>query len=209
MTGLLLRGLAIGFVVAAPVGAIGVLCIQRTLARGARAGYATGLGVATADGLYAAVAAFGLTALTTALVGLQTPLRLVGGLALLYLGWKAFTTAPAVCAEDDRPSSPLTLYGSALALTLANPMTVMAFAAVFASGGLVLGGAERVGWAAPAVLVGGVFLGSLGWWLTLVTGTALVRHRASDRVLRNVSRASGLVIVAFAVVALASAVVHV
>lgn len=202
--GPLLKGLLIGLVVAAPVGAIGVLCIQRTLSGGARAGYATGLGVATADGLYAGVAAFGLTMLTSALVGLQTPLRLLGGLALLYLGWRAFTTTPSTCAEETHRAAAPSLYASALLLTLANPLTIMAFGAVFASGGLALGAGD--GWVPAAVLTLGVFLGSLGWWLALVTATALVRHRAPDGVLRNVSRASGLVMVGFAVMAMASLV---
>ncbi len=201
------RTFVIGILVAAPVGAMGVLCIQRTLGRGARAGLATGLGIATADGTYAAIAAFGLSALSSALVAWQTPLRLVGGAVLVYLGARAMLTKPksASCESVD----PLdgrglaALYGSSVGLTLTNPMTIMAFGAVFASAGL----AAQPGVATAATATVGVATGSLAWWVALVTATSLARSRVSDRVLAGVSRASGALVAVLGVIAIVAGVV--
>jgi putative LysE/RhtB family amino acid efflux pump len=199
---LLARTFIIGILVAAPVGAMGVLCIQRTLGRGARAGLATGLGIASADGLYAAIAAFGLSALSSALVAWQTPLRLVGGAVLVYLGVRAMLTQPktAACASAD----PLdgrgvaALYTSAVGLTLTNPMTIMAFGAVFASAGL----AAQPGLGTAAVATAGVVSGSLAWWIALVTVSSLARARVGDKVLAGVSRVSGALVVVFGLIAI-------
>jgi threonine/homoserine/homoserine lactone efflux protein len=196
---ILARAIGIGFVVAAPVGAISLLCIQRTLARGRAAGYATGAGVATADALYASIAAFGLTAITGALVSAQEWVRLIGGLALVVLGVRAVLSHPSKPGEESAGTPLWTQYTSAVGLTLANPQTILAFAAVFAGAGLAFAGS---GWVSPAVAVAGVFAGSLAWWLVLVTGTALLRDRVTDRVLMWVNRVSGAAIV---VLGLASA----
>src|SRR5687768_14276108 len=91
---MLLKGMIIGFLIAVPVGPIGVLCIRRTLADGWRVGLATGLGAATADALYGSIAAFGLTALTGALMGGRTWMALAGGLFLVYLGVRTFLSEP-------------------------------------------------------------------------------------------------------------------
>jgi putative LysE/RhtB family amino acid efflux pump len=192
----------IGILVAAPVGAMGVLCIQRTLDRGARAGLATGLGIATADGIYASMAAFGLSALSGTLVTWQTPLRLVGGAVLVYLGVRAMLTQPKTVASAS--ADPLdgrgfaTLYASAVGLTLTNPMTIMAFGAVFASAGL----AAQPGAATAAVATAGVVSGSLAWWIVLVVVSSLARARVSDRVLAGVSRVSGALVAVFGLVAI-------
>jgi threonine/homoserine/homoserine lactone efflux protein len=130
------RAVVLGVIVAAPVGAISLLCVQRTLARGRAAGYATGIGIATADGLYAAVAAFGLTAVSDVLMGAQLWVRLVGGVALLVIGVRTVLRAGSASAADAQ-EGPLTAeYTSAVALTLANPQTIVTFAALFAGAGL-------------------------------------------------------------------------
>ncbi len=201
MSELLVRTFFIGIAVAAPVGAMGVLCIQRTLAHGWRAGMATGAGIATADATYAAAAAFGVSALSQALVSLQDPLRIVGGLVLVWLGWRAMVAPPAHDAAVAPDSARFgALYASAFALTLTNPMTIMAFGAIFASAGL---GAEATLSAAAAVTAG-VALGSFTWWFALVTGVALTRHAVSDRAIVWVNRASGAAVAIFGVLAIAS-----
>lgn len=198
LAALFARAVAIGFVVAAPVGAISLLCIQRTLARGRAAGYATGAGVATADGAYASIAAFGLTALTGALVSATPWVRLVGGLALVALGVRGMLARPRACAEERAGTALGAEYASALGLTLANPQTIITFAAVFAAGGLtVVGG----GWAAPAVTTAGVACGSLAWWLVLVTAVGALRERVGERSLLWVNRVSGAAIAVLGVVA--------
>jgi putative LysE/RhtB family amino acid efflux pump len=197
------RTFAIGIAVAAPVGAMGVLCIQRVLALGWRAGAATGAGIATADAFYAGLAAFGLTALSQLLASVQTPLRICGGLVLVWIGWRAIAAPPAresaITHSTWRAGS---LYGSAVALTLTNPMTVMAFAAVFASAGLV---AEPT-MSSAGVATLGVALGSLSWWLALSAGVALMRHKVSDTGIRRVNRVSGAVVVGFGLLAVGAGI---
>jgi putative LysE/RhtB family amino acid efflux pump len=197
------RMFLIGIAVAAPVGAMGVLCIQRTLAHGWRAGIATGAGIATADGTYAALAAFGVAAVSQWLVALQTPARIVGGVFLIWLGWRAIVTPPAhKAAKAEDSTHPAKLYATAVGLTLTNPMTIMAFAAIFASAGL----AAQTGVTTAAVATLGVLSGSLSWWIVLVTGTALARHAAGDTVLTWVNRASGVLVAGFGVVAIVAGV---
>jgi putative LysE/RhtB family amino acid efflux pump len=175
---LFVRTFIIGIVVAAPVGAMGVLCIQRTLAHGWRAGIATGAGIATADGVYAGLAAFGVAAISQSLVALQAPLRIGGGLVLLWLGWRAIVTPPAHEAAKTADATRLgTLYASAVVLTLANPMTIMAFAAVFAGAGLVV----QPGTGTAAVATAGVACGSLSWWIALTVGDRRFRHPRARR----------------------------
>jgi putative LysE/RhtB family amino acid efflux pump len=178
---------------------MGVLCIQRVLKYGWRAGAATGAGIATADGAYAGLAAFGLTALSQALVALQTPLRIGGGLVLIWLGVRAILATPVrEAAVTDTTWNPGSLYGSALGLTLTNPTTIMAFTAVFAGAGLV----AQPTMSSAGVATLGVASGSLSWWLALSTGVSLMRHKVSDSAVRTVNRVSGAVIVAFGLLAL-------
>src|SRR5215213_1335439 len=128
---LFLEGVAIGFAVAAPVGPIGVLCIRRTLAEGRASGFVSGLGAATADAAYGSVAALGLTFVTGLLVGAAAWLRLGGGVFLVFLGVKTFLSRPAerpvAAGRGGLPGA----YASTLALTLANPSTILSFAAIF------------------------------------------------------------------------------
>lgn len=198
-----IRALGIGLVVAAPVGAMALRCVERTLARGRASGYATGIGIATADAFYAAVAAFGLTALTGALTGAQAWVRLIGGAFLVYLGARSILSHPTRCATDERATPLLGTFGSALGLTLANPQTILAFAGVFAGAGLAVAGG---GWGAPAVTVAGVFAGSLGWWVALVTLTGALRERVGEALLTWVTRISGAAIAAFGLLAVGAGV---
>lgn len=195
----LFKGLLIGLSIAAPVGPIGVLCIQRTLAHGRMSGLATGLGAATADGMYGAIAAFGLAVISNALVGQQFWFRLIGGVFLLYLGVRTLRSKPATTAAPRAHSTLASDYLSTLFLTLTNPMTILSFIAVFAGLGL----ANTTTDVAPAVLmVGGVVLGSGLWWVILSAGVAAFRDRVSAR-LHVVNALSGAVIIAFGVFALA------
>lgn len=221
------RGLALGFAIAAPVGPIGVLVIRRTLAEGRLAGLASGLGAATADGIYGFVAAFGLTFVSVFLISQQGWIRLIGGLFLLYLGVKTLrapvaeqpvetkgfdTGACAQCgctpqaatqpaANKSAGSGLLGNYASTFALTLTNPLTILSFAAVFAGLGV---GASSGDYLSAAVLVLGVFLGSALWWLALSTGISLLRRHVSPRGLRWVNRVSGVIILGFGLAALVS-----
>jgi threonine/homoserine/homoserine lactone efflux protein len=199
----LLRGLALGFSIAAPVGPIGVLCIRRTLADGRIIGFASGLGAATADGFYGAVAAFGLTAVSTLLTGQRFWLHLIGGAFLCYLALRTMLRKPAVRSAGATTGARglAGAYGSTLALTLTNPATILSFAVIFA--GLFPSGG-RAGYGAAALLVAGVFCGSALWWLTLSTGVGLLRSRFDLHAMRLVNILSGIILLGFGLVVLAS-----
>jgi threonine/homoserine/homoserine lactone efflux protein len=197
-----LKGLIIGFVIAAPVGPIGVLCARRTLLHGRRAGFFSGMGAATADAIYGFIAAFGLTFISAFLVDHQFSLRLVGGGLLLYLGVKAFLAKQIKKADLPRSARHYAgMYTSTFFLTLTNPMTILSFAAVFAGFGL----AGTTGSALSAgVLIIGVYLGSAVWWLFLVGLFSLYRKRFQDQQLVWVNRISGMIITASGILALMS-----
>lgn len=198
---LFLQGLVLGFSIAAPVGPIGVLCIRRTLAEGRAVGLASGLGAATADAAYGLVAAFGLTAISSALVGQRFWLGLLGGLFLLYLGVRTLLARPAERAASAESRQGLAgAFLSTLALTLTNPMTILSFVAIFAG----LGVATGADYGAAALLVGGVFLGSAAWWLTLSLLVGALRSRFDSRALLWVNRLSGVIILGFGAAALGS-----
>jgi threonine/homoserine/homoserine lactone efflux protein len=206
LVALFARTFVIGIAVAAPVGAMGVLCIQRTLQWGWRSGMSTGLGIATADGVYAAIAAFGVSALAASLVAWQVPLRVVGGVVLVVLGIRAALQPPLAGAKAVSPEldgrRAAKLYSSAVGLTLTNPMTIMAFGAIFASAGL---GAQPTARSALVATLG-VASGSLSWWTLLVSAVALTRHQVRPSTLVTLNRVSGAVIVVFGLVALVSVV---
>jgi putative LysE/RhtB family amino acid efflux pump len=189
-----LKCLATGFAVAAPVGPIGLLCIQRTLRGGFWLGVRTGLGAACADALYGALAAAGLGALQALLVEVRRPLQLLGSALLLWLGVRALRAAflpPAAAAAGDERFPLL----STFALTLTNPLTIFFFLSVLTSFGVP-------GGAGAAMMVGGVFLGSAAWWLLLAGGVSVVRHALGARVQRGIGAASGVLLVGFAVAGL-------
>ena len=199
------RAALIGLSIAAPVGPIGALCIRRTLTEGRLAGLLTGLGAATADGCYGAIVGFGLTIVSGALLAQERWLRLVGGLFLLYLGARTLLARPASPAPGtDSPTGPTrgglaATYASTALLTLANPLTILSFAGIFAG----LGPAALRGSGGPIPTILGVFLGSALWWLFLVGLVGAIRTRLGPRALRGIGALSGLVIVAFGIVALA------
>jgi threonine/homoserine/homoserine lactone efflux protein len=195
----LLRGCAIGFSIAAPVGPIGVLCIRRTLADGRARGFASGLGAAAADALYGCVAAFGLTAISGLLVRQQMWLRLVGGLFLLYLGVKTFFTKSVTEVTTARGGSLPGAFASTFVLTLTNPATILSFVAVFAGLGI---GAPSRDFLGAGLLVLGVFIGSAFWWLLLSTGVSVFREKFDPRRRQWVNRISGIVIAGFSLIAL-------
>jgi threonine/homoserine/homoserine lactone efflux protein len=197
----LLRGLIIGFSIAAPVGPIGVLCIRRTLAKGRASGFISGLGAATADAIYGCVAGFGLTFISGILISQQVWLRLVGGGFLCYLGLRTFLTKPAEQVALAEGSGLVGAYASTFFLTLTNPMTVLSFAAIFAGLGVASAGRN---YASAGVLVLGVFVGSALWWLTLSGIVSAFRARFNPRGLRWVNRISGVIITGFGLFALLS-----
>jgi threonine/homoserine/homoserine lactone efflux protein len=203
---LLPRGLLIGLSVAAPVGPMALLCLRRTLSGGQSLGLVSGIGIASADALYGAVAAFGLTAVSDTLIDHQGGVRLIGGLYLFFLGVSTARSSPPanLRAEDSTTRGQyVAAFGSMLGLTLTNPATILSFAAIFAGYGVAGATTDA---ASAALLVAGVFLGSCGWWLVLTTVADRLRGRLDRARLRLVNLATGTVIGLFAVVAIASAI---
>jgi len=203
---LLVRGFLLGFLVAASPGPIFFLCLRRTLLRGWRIGFLSGLGVATADGFYAAIAIFGIAAVATLVTGASRWLALVGGAALIVIGLRSLIEGARV-AEQQPPATARSLasaYASTLGLTITNPATVISFAALAAALGAGLSG----GLVKPVTVVLGVFAGSATWWAILATLAAALRTRVTPTVARAIGVVSGLAIAGLGALSIASALGH-
>jgi len=197
---ILSEGFIIGLAIAAPVGPIGVLCIQRSLHDGFRIGLMTGLGAALADGVYGCIAVFGLTAISLLLMTHQFWIRLIGGLFLLYLGIKTFFAKPVEREKKKDERSAWHALLTTFFLTLTNPATILSFIAIFAGLGL---GTKNHTYVEAGILVASITLSSALWWLFLSGFVAFIlHHRLSSSVIRGVNRLSGCIILAFALFAL-------
>ena len=200
MLSLFIKGLIIGFAIAAPVGPIGVLCIQRSLHDGFKIGLMTGLGAALADGTYGLIAGLGITSLSSLLINHQFWIRLIGGLFLLYLGIKLFFTSPQEKSAGNSDRSSWHALGTTYLLTITNPATILSFLAIFAGFGLSQTSSD---YTQAIILVLGITLGSAIWWLLLSCGVAFIlHHRLSPSIMRNINRISGLIILSFSIYAL-------
>jgi len=201
MLALFLKGLTIGFAIAAPVGPIGILCIQRSLHDGFKIGLMTGIGAALADGTYGLIAGFGLTAVSSMLVVHQFWIRIIGGLFLLYLGVKIFFTPPRErLSNGNSDRSPWHACATTYFLTATNPMTILSFVAIFAGLGL---GSTSINYTDAVLLVIGITVGSAIWWLLLSGGVAYILHkRISLSFMRVINWVSGGIILIFSLIAL-------
>lgn len=197
------KSMLLGLAVAAPLGPIGVLCINRALERGFWAGVAGGLGTALADAIYASLAALGFSTLTATLATLAPWLKLAGGLFMLWLGCKSLRPNPRRAAAPAPTTEFRGLSGTIAAtflLTLTNPVTIFSFAAMFAGLGLT----DTPGAINAVAVVAGVFLGSLLWWFLLSGGVALAQRRLPEGFSLCVSRMSGVILMGFGFYALGS-----
>lgn len=199
---LLLKGCAIGLAIAAPVGPVGVICIRRSLAQGAKYGFISGLGAATADAIYGCVAAFSFTWLTSLLIGYQAWLQSLGGLLLVLLGIQTWYSKPANLNTEVSRKGLLAAYASVFAITITNPMTILAFAGIIAGANIAVADSELV----PALLlVAGVFTGSLIWWLFISFTASRLSSKLKPTSLLWINRASGIFIAFYGVWAFLSA----
>jgi threonine/homoserine/homoserine lactone efflux protein len=191
---LLLRGFVFGFAIAATPGPVFFLCLRRTLVQGRLYGLLSGFGVATVDGFYATVATFGIAAATSVFLEIRRPLEVIGFVGLAALGTSILLQTPR---PDEAPPAPSArglawAYLSTAGVTLANPATILSFAALAATLGLGTGGS---GWR-PALVAAGVFIGSVSWWCVLFLAGSWLRPRLTAPVLRGISIFSGLAIFA-------------
>jgi threonine/homoserine/homoserine lactone efflux protein len=193
----LLQGIAVGFSIAAPVGAIGLLCIQNTLSGGIALGLASGLGAATADMMYGILVALGMRTFSTFLLAYRTTLTLFGGLFLCYLGIKKFFAKPALQAAHISKGAVLKTYIVTFFLTLTNPATILDFMALFTGLSIDLSEYNQA-----LYFVAGVFLGSAAWWLLLCCSVSLFRKKVSAHVLQWINYIAGIAILAFGIWAL-------
>ena len=195
----LLKGLAIGFSLAAPVGPIGILCIRRTLAHGSKRGIIIGLSAASADMVYGIVAAFGVTLISEFISQQQYLIRFIGGIFMLVLGYRTFFSHPATDIGTGGKNGHTRTFVSTFLLTLTIPMTMFAFAAIFAGIGLD----QSISHHGFAIfLVAGIFIGSLGWF-TLLTGLVHLFHeKITTDGLVTINKIAGSLLAFFGVIAL-------
>jgi threonine/homoserine/homoserine lactone efflux protein len=190
------RGLAAGFIIAAPVGPVNVLCIQRSLEKGWKSGILSGLGAALVDTLYGGIAGFSISLVIQFLIREQFWIRLIGGILLIGIGTAYYFKKPGSLKASQRDESSHSDVVSAFLLTATNPTTVLSFLAVLAMLGL---GRQRPLWQ-TSLLVGGIFCGSMTWWIILTTGANLLRDKVTDRTMCWLNRVGGLAIGAFGLV---------
>jgi threonine/homoserine/homoserine lactone efflux protein len=193
-SGLFIQGMIIGLTLAVPVGPISLVCIHRTVANGRLHGIISGLGVATADSFYAAVAFLGLTAVSGLIIGHQSLFRLLAGIALILVGIQVFRSIPAPVRNGDEKEPYLRDYLSLLAIAAANPLTIIFFITILPGFGVVAQGTTL---SAAVPFVTGVFLGSVVWWIILCGSLGSVRTRLSTDNLRRINRVSGVLITCF------------
>jgi threonine/homoserine/homoserine lactone efflux protein len=195
--GIFFKGAVVGFLIATPVGPIGLLCIQRTLSKGKVSGLVSGLGAATADAVFGLIAALGLTFISNFLVKEQQWLRLFGGLFLCYLGVRTFLSKPAGQTSSANATRHISNYGSTFFLAFTNPITILVFAAVFAGLGVI---SPRTHYFSVGLSVAGVFIGSGLWWFMLCGVAGILREKISYGNLTWLNRISGIIITVFGLV---------
>ncbi len=193
---ILIKGFIIGFTIAASIGPIGILCIRRSLANGFWAGFFSGMGVATADGAYGAVAAFSLTFISSFLIKQQLWLQIIGIIFLLYLGIKIFTEKPKENTEKVKSKGFINDYFSIFVLTIVNPMTILMFTAAFASLGAALTSQDYI---SASMLTLGVFMGSATLYLILSVVFGVFHKNLKPNVIILVNKISATIIIGFVI----------
>jgi len=184
-----------GFCIAAPVGPVGLLCIRRSMTDGRLTGFFSGLGAATADAFYGLLAVLGLTAVTEFLLRYRSSIQVIGGLFLIFIGIRVVRArSPEAVAGSAHAKNIGVAYISTLALTLANPTTILSFVGISA----VLGVGVSTSRLTPAaLLVAGVFFGSGVWWLILSTSASWLGAKLHGERLHSLNMGSGIMIIAF------------
>ncbi len=200
---LIIKGITIGLIVSAPLGPIGVLCVQRTLNKGFKSGFISGLGAAFADIIYAVIAGFSVTIISDFLLAYQDYFKIIGGLFLLYMAFRIFTTNPGKQIRKLRTqgNNYYKDFVTSFLLTISNPVTILAFVALFAGASIV----EKQGNTFNIfVLIFSVFSGAVLWWLTLISIVSIFKNRIRLRSLLRINRFSSILIVLFAILLIVS-----
>lgn len=196
-----MKGIVIGFSVAAPVGPIGVLCIKRTLTEGRLAGFITGMGAAVADTFYGIIAGFGITAISILMLEQAIWMKLIGGSFLIYMGIKSFLNKSETKEITITNDTHLKNFISTFFLTVSNPSTIVSFVAIFAGLGIGNNESDSI---SSSVFVLGVFIGSALWWFILSSIVGLFRDKITAQKLSWINQFSGIIIFIFGIFALYS-----
>ncbi len=193
----IITALGIGIGVSVPLGPIGILCIQRTMNKGFLSGFISGIGAAFADTLYAIIAAFGISMIKDFLIENQTIIRTVGSLFLVFVGYKIFNSNPAKDLRKLRNEGQNYIkdFITSFLITISNPITIVAFGAIFAGFDLV---GENVNFFHALALIIMVFIGAVTWWLVLISSVSIFRKRIRLRFLLWTNKITGTIIVIFA-----------
>ena len=204
---LLIKGFAVGVAIAAPVGPVALLCIQRALTGGWMSGLASGLGAAAADTLYGSIAAFSLSLIENFLMAHRYSIAIGGGILLCLLGLRILMMKPPQIPERPNTSAAglVGIFLGTFMLTLANPTTVLSFIAIFAAINISAASGD---YGAAGILVLGVFIGAALWWLCLALGVGVIRHRVDEPVLRWIARGSAGLVIAFGIYTLWRGISH-
>lgn len=196
---IIFRGLAIGILVSAPMGPIGVLCIQRTLNKGRRSGLATGIGASLSDLFYAMLTGFGLSIVVDFIENNQAPLQIAGSLVLTCFGIYLYRQNPArnIRKRLNQKSSFTQDFASSFLLTLSNPLILLLLIGLFA----------RLNFFLPEMKVGhyilgyvSIILGAFIWWLAITFIIDKVRSRFNLRSLWLINRGIGIIIIIMSLV---------
>lgn len=194
---LLVKGVLLGIAVAAPIGPIGTLCINRTLKRGFWYGVSTGIGAAIGDTVFALAAALGFAAMQDVLQEISLPLKIVGGVLILIMGIGSLKPRPVKRVEKVEASDIARITLSTFFLTITNPATLFGFAALFAGAGLA-----DTGDVSPFFLVLGVFLGSMTWCCMLCGMVNWMQNKLTDNFAHWVSKGSAALLIVFGLASL-------
>ncbi|NCC53346.1 MAG: LysE family translocator [Spartobacteria bacterium] len=197
---ILLKGWMIGMLTSAPVGPVAMMCIHRTLRENRRHGFVTGAGAAISDSMYATIAALGLTVVSNFLIEREKFFRVSGGVLLLIFGL-CFIFFKASADEKEEAFNQFTSFGKAFLITICNPVTFFAFAALFAAFGFTQVGTRGM---RDVYLIGGVLLGSLTWWFGLCTISSIFRERFAHPDFTLLRRIEGIILTTFGAVVLLS-----
>lgn len=200
----IIKGILIGISVSAPLGPIGVLCIQRTLNKGFKSGFVSGAGAASADIIYAIIAGFSITFISDFLIEYQTYIRIIGGAFLILVGVRISISNPAKQIKKLRikGNNFYKDYITSFLITVSNPITILAFGAFFATFNMV---SETTDKFSITVMIITVFSGSLIWWLSLIGIVTIFKKRIRLRNLLWINRITGVLIVLFAIFVIISA----
>jgi len=194
----------IGISVSAPLGPIGVLCIQRTLNKGFKSGFISGIGAASADIIYAIIAGFSITYISDFLIEYQTYIRIIGGAFLILVGIRISISNPAKQVRKLRikGNNYYKDYITSFLITVSNPITILAFGAFFATFNMI---DKNAGNFPIVIMIITVFGGALLWWVSLISVVTVFKSKIRLRNLLWINRITGVLIVLFAIFVIISA----